>query len=365
MRLRHASIERYGLPLVRPLQSARGELSRREGAILRLVDDRGHLGLGDAAPLPGFSEEDLGLVERRLGELAASALLDEDLPESVPELARWVASLALPPSAAHALDQALLTVLSARANVPLSRLLAGEGPVRARVPVHALVATVEQACAARRSGYALLKIKIGVKSPAEEDAWLAQLRRALGEAIELRLDANGCFGSAEQALARLHALARFRVQAVEQPVPAAALDELAQVRRESPIAVMADESVRNLAELERVIAAGAADALVIKPMLVGGLGAAYELGARAAAAGLPVSVTTSLESGIGRRGALEVAAALPGQLWTSGLATGELFSRDLTEPDRVQGGFMALDGRPTRPHGAGMGPLRPSPAEAT
>ncbi|MFN8516409.1 MAG: enolase C-terminal domain-like protein [Chloroflexia bacterium] len=66
-------------------------------------------------------------------------------------------------------------------------------------------------------------------------------------------------------------LSRHTLELVEQPVAADDLAALARVRRAASVPIAADESVRTMDDARRIIALGAADALVIKPMVCGGL----------------------------------------------------------------------------------------------
>lgn len=205
-----------------------------------------------------------------------------------------------------------------------------------------MVSEVDEARQAAERGFTTLKLKIAARSLDEDEIRVARVRQAVGPRLQLRLDANGGYRSVGEALEAVSRLAPYGIQAVEQPVPAGQLEQLARVRAASPIPIMADESVRDARDLEQLIAQAAADAIVIKPMLCGGLQAACALGRRAAAAGLPVSVTTVFESRVGREAAFEVASALPGELWSCGLLTGPLLERDLPPAAGVSGGPLTL-----------------------
>src|SRR5207302_2008088 len=128
------------------------------------------------------------------------------------------------------------------------------------------------------------------------------------------------------------------------------LTGMARVRAAVRTLIAADESVRGLQEAQRVMAAGAADVLVVKPMLAGGLRPALDIIQAAAAAGLGVVVTTTIDSGVGVAAALHLAATLSQPALACGLATGMLLTGTLvTQPPAVQDSRMAL------PRRAGMG----------
>ncbi len=313
------------LPMVAPLATSRGPIASRDVVVVALEDDRGAIAHGEAAPLPGLSPESLEEVQASL-QWAVDAILPGATLRRPEHVAELLDVLPLSASARHALDQALLGLLALRRNTSVAALL-HPGP-RGRVPVHTLVTGPDDAREAVAGGARCLKVKVGAKTIEEDVAKVAAVRAVAPPSIKLRLDPNGAW-TPSHALQAIHKLARFGLQCVEQPVPRGDAQVLAAVRKASPVPIVADESVHDLADLEAVIAAGAADAVVIKPMLAGGPTRAVALAARAAEAGLPVSVTSLLDGAIARSAALAVAAACPGTLWTCGLHTGHFLAYDL------------------------------------
>jgi L-alanine-DL-glutamate epimerase-like enolase superfamily enzyme len=115
------------------------------------------------------------------------------------------------------------------------------------------------------------------------------------------------------------------------------------------VPIAADESVRDLGAARVLLDTGAVDALVIKPARVGGLRQARAIIELAAAAGVPVTVSTLFETGVGLAGALHLAATAPGPQ-AHGLATAELLASDL-----LQTPLAIASGRMTVPGTAGLG----------
>jgi L-alanine-DL-glutamate epimerase-like enolase superfamily enzyme len=133
---------------------------------------------------------------------------------------------------------------------------------------------------------------------------------------------------------------------VEQPVAADDIEGMALIRRGTGTPIAADEAVMDATSAERLLAAGAVDLLVLKPVAVG-LVASLELAGRACRAGVGVVVTTMLEAGVGIAAAAQVAAALPGPLPACGLATASLLESDLLEqPLPISGGTLRLPDSP-------------------
>jgi L-alanine-DL-glutamate epimerase-like enolase superfamily enzyme len=157
------------------------------------------------------------------------------------------------------------------------------------------------------------------------------VRDALGPGVRLRLDANGAW-TAGQAIETIRCMERFGLEFVEQPVAAGNPQEMARVRAAVGVRIAADEDVTSPAAARRVLAAGAADCLVLKPMVLGGLRTAMEIAAMARAAGAGVIVTTTIDSGVATAATLHLAAALPEDTPACGLATGALLAADIIDP---------------------------------
>jgi len=357
VKAKDGTLTRYDLALCRPLQTASGTIEHRSGLLIALEDRQGRRGYGDAAPLLGFSSDSLEDAEQALRRVLANhGPLRGATFDNAAEIDALLQQLGLPPSAAHALDQALLDLLAQEQGLPLCRLLADT--CRESVPVHALVHGYEDAARAASDGFSCFKTKVGVSHLDDDDVRVRNIRRAIGKQAELRLDANGAWGDRTTALAAIERLARHTLQGVEQPVPAHRIDLLVEVRAFSPVPIAADEAVRSAADLDTVIQRNAADAVVLKPMLCGGLQRTLALARRAVAAGLAVSVTGTFESSIGRVGALHVAAAIPGRLWSCGLASDSLLSEDVTPGPRACAGVLLV------PSGPGLGVSGHLPGEA-
>jgi len=341
------------LPLRAPLETAHGRVVERRGALLVLDTDDGRQGLGEATPVDGFGLESVAVARDALAALAASTL-GRDGAELDAILDAAESDAPAVPCARAALDAALHDLASQAAGQPLASWLAsaeGAAP-RARVALSALVvgASPEEAAAEavrhRDAGYRCVKLKLGAAGTLAEDlARVAAVREALGPGCGLRLDANGAWSASEAAHA-LTALARFDVELVEQPVPAAEVEALAALRSASPVRVAADESAVSAADLARVLALHAADVVVLKPAALGGLRAARRLAARARAAGCELFVTTLLDGAVSRAAALALSLSLPGPLRACGLATGSMLAADLAPAEVPRDGALEAPSRP-------------------
>lgn len=342
----------YRVPFAQPVATARGRLAFRAGAILWLAGPDGVRGLGEVAPLPDLAERELGRALALLEELRGE--IERGEPELERLLAGWRDGTPAGRALRAALETALLDARARRAGLPLARWLSGEAgtavPVNAVVTAPSIDAAAEEARAAVAEGFRTVKLKVGVaETEAAELERVAAVREAIGSGVRLRLDANGGWTS-EQAIRLLRRLAVYEIELVEQPVPAGDLEGLAAVRRRVPVAVAADEAVTGPEAARRILELEAADALVLKLPVAGGIAQAREIAELAVERGRAVIVTSAFESGVGLAAALHLAAALPGLSLASGLATAGLLAATLTdEPLLARGGCLCL------PAGPGLG----------
>jgi O-succinylbenzoate synthase len=215
-------------------------------------------------------------------------------------------------------------------------------PVRDRVPVNVTVPAVGPQQAhdiVARSGCRTAKIKVAEPGQARSDDVdrVEAVRDAIGPDGKIRVDANGGW-SVPEAVAALTTLRRFGLEYAEQPCPT--LTELAELRRQVDVPLAADESIRRAEDPLKVRAAGAADIVVLKAQPLGGVRAALDI---AASCGLPVVVSSAVESSIGLAAGVALAAALPELDYACGLATMSLLSGDVTaDPLAESGGYMPV-----------------------
>ncbi|CAN5397413.1 o-succinylbenzoate synthase [soil metagenome] len=205
--------------------------------------------------------------------------------------------------------------------------------VRDTVAVNATLPAVgpEQVAAVldRFPGCRTVKVKVAEPGQSLQDdvARVAAARKYLGPSGRVRVDANGGW-SLDEAERAIHALAPYDLEYAEQPC--ATVDELAQLRERVAymgIPIAADESVRKAADPLAVARAGAADLLVIKAQPLGGIAAALAI---VAEAGLPVVVSSALDTSVGISMGLHLAAAIPELEYDCGLATASLLADDVT-----------------------------------
>jgi o-succinylbenzoate synthase len=362
VRLVRAQLTPFALRLRAPLATAHGTQRLRRGVLLALESADGLVGFGEATAPEGFGAESPD------ESLAAIRALCERLltRESRPSEALFAALDAQPiraPAARFALETALLDLGAQARGVPLADAL-GEGrAARRSVPVNALLSATRPDAAASEArsavdrGFETLKLKVGADDPAADCARLAAVRAEVTDAAELRIDANGAW-SVERAIEVLRKLDTLDLEVAEQPVDPSDVAGLARVRAAVLVPIAADEAASDFERAARVLESRAADALVLKPAVLGGLRPAAMLARRAHAAGMRVWVTTSLDGAIARAAALALAAALPEPLPACGLATGELLETDLGDGPEPKQGMLHVSETPGLGAAPSSGALR-------
>lgn len=217
-------------------------------------------------------------------------------------------------------------------------------PVRATIPVNVTVPAVgpEQAHAiVLRGGCRTAKVKVAEpgQSLAEAEARLEAVRDALGPDGRIRVDANGLW-DVDEAVTAIGVLDRAAggLEYAEQPV--ASVEDLAVVRRRVAVPIAADESIRRAADPYRVRDLEAADVAVLKVQPLGGVRACLRI---AEDIGLPVVVSSALETSVGIAAGLALAAALPELPYACGLATVQLLTDDVAVAPLVPvGGLLPV-----------------------
>jgi o-succinylbenzoate synthase len=221
-------------------------------------------------------------------------------------------------------------------------------PVRESVPVNATVPAVASGEVAsvlqRYDGCTTAKVKVAERGQSLEDDVdrVAAVREVMGPQARIRVDANGGWTVAE-ATDALRRLTAYGLEYAEQPC--ASVEELAALRvalagNGIDVLVAADESIRKASDPMRVVREEAADVIVVKVAPLGGVRAALAI---AEECGLPTVVSSALDTSVGIRAGMALAAALPELTFACGLGTVELMAGDVTDDSLVPlAGSVAL-----------------------
>jgi O-succinylbenzoate synthase len=183
---------------------------------------------------------------------------------------------------------------------------------------------------ARYPGCRTAKVKVADpgQSLADDVARVRAVREAMGPEGRIRVDANALW-NVDQAEHAIHALAEFDLEYVEQPVPT--VDELAEIRDRVSyldVPIAADESVRKATDPLAVARAGAADVIIVKAQPLGGIREAQRITSEA---GLPVVVSSAIDTSVGIAMGAYLAAAVPRLDFDCGLGTVALLESDVAQ----------------------------------
>ena len=277
----------YRRPLARPLRTAHGNWTEREGLVLRLEDENGRAGFGEVAPIPWLGTETLAAAEAACASLGAT-VADEVL-DAVPARLGCVR---------FALAQAR--------SEPAAPVAATRLPVAALLPagIAALAALREKLAA----GFLVFKWKVGVGALDDELGLLDEILGGMPAHTKLRLDANGGW-SRREAAHWLDRCAGRPIEFVEQPVAPVDEDALRGLAEDFPVTLALDESVLHLTDARRWQGLGWPGVFVVKPALAGPLA---EVAAWIVATKADVVFSSAIETALGRSAILRLALQ-PGQ----------------------------------------------------
>jgi o-succinylbenzoate synthase len=291
----------YWLPFKEPYVTARGRLTRREMVLLRIRDDDGFEGLGEAVPLSMRGGVTISDVVRELEAIDPFRAAPDDLS----------------PPARCALTTARLDHEMKRGATTSER-----HPVRCNATLVS-GAPKDVAAEAERwaaDGFGTFKLKVGA---GEDVAQVRAVREALGDEAKIRLDANASW-SLEEATEILSAVEPLGIELVEQPVET--IEEAAELARRVSIPLAGDESIVTVEDAARAVAAGGFSVTGVKISKVGGIQPGLRINSV-----LPAYIASALDGPVGiaagRRLAQEVdATRAEDARLAHGLATQRLFA---------------------------------------
>jgi o-succinylbenzoate synthase len=323
-----------------PFSSAWGSIVDRPLVLVEVEDTDGHVGRGEAAPLPGYHGVDVEDVREALEACRDTLAAAAPGGATAAALAEWRGIAVLP--AVAAVDMALWDLESRRTGRPVWRRLGARAaePVKVNYTIAAAdrAGAAAEAATARAAGFACVKVKVGIGDDAGR---LAAVRAVLGRDVAIRLDANGAW-SVDQAVAALRALAPVGVELCEEPVRG--LEQARAVSEAVPdVPVALDETASAAGALEERFC----QAVCLKIAGCGGITGVLDAARRARAVGYEVYLASTLDGPLGIAAALHAAAGIAPDR-ACGLATLGLFA-DRDDPLPPHAGAIAP------PPGDGLG----------
>ncbi len=292
------SIER--IPLKRPFVTHLHTVKAIQAVQATVVLQNGVTGVGAATPNEVVTGDTLVTLRSIIEEVIKPQVVGKSLSTPEPLLTAIQNSIQNNQPAKAAVDIAIHNALAELYHCPLTSLLGGAKATMATDYTISIGAPDRMAAEAQRlvqAGFHSLKVKIGNGTVDQDVATLTKISQAVGSQISLRVDVNQgwTYQQARYGL-RLLAVAPLNLDFVEQPLPANQLDNLAHLRRSSPLPIMVDESIFTPDDALAVIKAGAADLVNIKLMKSGGLYPANQINQLCQAAGIPCMVGCMIEA---------------------------------------------------------------------
>ena len=349
MKIKKIEIYNFDVPLFEPFRISIGTMEAANDVLVRIITDSGLYGIGEACPFPpitGETQESNIAAARAIREI----LLDKD-PLNIEGLVDRIGNIVhANPSAVAAFDSALYDLLGKVAGQPVYKLLGGYRSSFETDMTTGLDTPEKMAADARESveqGYRQIKIKVG-QDPDLDLKRVAAVRQAIGPDIKLRLDANQGW-SVPEAISALRRMEPYHIEFCEQPVKDSDIYGMKQVRAQSPVPIMADESVFGPADAIKLLKEEACDYFNIKLMKAGGILNSLKIAHVAAAANLKCMVGCMLETRLGLTAAAHLVAS------QKNIVFADLDGNSDHKIDPVVGGIKVEKGVIYLPEAPGLG----------
>ena len=316
-----------------PAGTSRGVYTTRNVWYILLTDTGSrHYGVGECAPLPALSCDDIPSYDEVLATACKNLEKNGEIDRE---------ALLPYPSILFGMETALLH-FRARSlqfwHTPFSKGKEG-------IPINGLIWMGDRETMLQRirakldAGFHCIKVKIGAIDFQSELDLLKFIRRRFGrEDVELRVDANGAFAP-ETALERLDALAKYDLHSIEQPIRQGQWREMARLCARTPVPIALDEEligVNDAGQKRELLEAIRPRYIILKPALAGGFSGTEEWIRLAEARGIGWWVTSALESNIGLSALAQWTYGLQNPM-PQGLGTGLLYTNNIPSPLQLTG----------------------------
>lgn len=295
--IQQVELYKLSIPLTEPFITSLGRDDNAENVLVKIFTQEGITGFGECSPympINGESIDTCFVVGQYFAKLlkGKNALAIEECITAMDKLIYGNTSIK------SAFDMALYDIASQHAGVPLYKFLGGKNDKTIITDYTVSIGDAQKMAAdavkIKAEGYPVIKIKLG--NHGETDVLrIKAIREAVGNEIPLRIDANQGW-SIDEAIQTLQALGKYDIQHCEEPIPRWEFMHLPQVRKASPIPIMADECCGDDHDAERLIYIGACDYFNIKLGKSGGIFKALKMVRMAEESNVHLQVGAMLES---------------------------------------------------------------------
>jgi L-Ala-D/L-Glu epimerase len=312
MKITSIEIYKFNVPLKEPFVIAIETITNAESILVKINTDSGIYGLGECNPyrsIAGETQETCFEIAQFLAKILRGSN-PMAINNRLAEMDKMVAGNRCIKSA---FDMALYDIAAKVANMPLYAYLGGENnrivETDMTVGINTPEYMAESALRFKNQGFAAIKVKLG-RNKTDDVARIKAIRQAIGDTLPLRIDANQGWDEAT-AIATLKALEKFDIEHCEQPVFAKNITALANVKRHSPIPIMADEAVFDHFDALNLVRYNACDYFNIKLSKSGGIHNALKINAIAESAGIKCQVGCFSETRLGMSALMHFILACP------------------------------------------------------
>jgi L-Ala-D/L-Glu epimerase len=298
MIITHTDIYKFSIPM-HPFTIATGTLDSAQNIFIRIHTDAGFYGVGECSAFPMIAGE----TQTTCFEVArdfAAAWKGKDATQIAMRMDELHAAIAFNSTIKSAFDMALYDLAAKAAGQPLYAYLGGSKTKKLETDITVGIGPPEkmaaEAVAFKQQGFRIIKVKLG-KDPVEDVKRIKQIRAAVGDTLQLRTDANQGWDY-DGAVYALQNLDQYNIEFCEQPMRYWNDHRLPELKSLSPVKIMADESVFDHHDAERLIAAHACDYVNIKFAKSGGILEAIKINAVCEESKIPCMMGGMLESRI-------------------------------------------------------------------
>ncbi|MGG1245909.1 L-Ala-D/L-Glu epimerase [Bacillus spizizenii] len=313
MKITRIETNRIAVPLTKPFRTALRTVHTAESVIVRITYDSGAIGWGEAPPTIVITGDSMDSIECAIHDVLKPALLGKSLSGYEAILHDIQHLLTGNQSAKAAVEMAVYDGWAQMCGLPLYQMLGGYQDTLETDYTVSVNSPEEMAADAEnylKKGFQTLKIKVGKDDIATDIARIQEIRKRVGSAVKLRLDANQGWTPKEAVTAiRKMEDAGLGIELVEQPVHKDDLAGLKKVTDATDTPIMADESVFTPRQAFEILQTRSADLINIKLMKAGGISGAEKINAMAEACGVECMVGSMIETKLGITAAAHFAAS--------------------------------------------------------
>lgn len=323
-----------------PAGTSRGVYTTRRINYLLLTDpDSGRMGIGECAPLPQLSCDDIPNYDEALTRYCQETVLHHRIDYE---------QLRPYPSILFGLETAFRHLEAGTVKWADTSFSRGETfiIINGLIWMGTYDEMYQRITEKIRQGFHCVKLKIGAIDFESELRLIRYIRTHFSrQDIELRVDANGAF-SPEEALTRLEQLSQYDLHSIEQPIAPGQWETMSRLCKETPLPIALDEELIGInhpiqkAELLDTIKP---QYIILKPTLHGGLFGADEWIELAQARGIGYWATSALESNVGLNAIAQWCSMRPTSM-PQGLGTGQLFEQNIQYPLCLEGERLLCKG---------------------